>query len=98
MFSSSERHTTQMKSTDTMKPDGKQQEDHGQIRSILYDFHTIWLVTRNDLKSIVFPETAFGICSALSGPMLTSNNSPNTTSVLRTIPRTLCFLSKLSLF
>ncbi|KAM0798130.1 UbiA prenyltransferase family-domain-containing protein [Usnea florida] len=53
---------------------------------ILYNVHTIWLVTRNDLKSIVFPETAFGICSALSGPMITSNNSPDVDSILNRIP------------
>ena len=80
-----------------MKPDGKQQEDHGQIRSIIYDLRTTWLVTRNDLKSIVVPESAFGICSALAGPMLTSNNSPNAISVLKKIPCTSCFLSKLFL-
>ena len=69
-----------------MKPDGKQQEHQGQIRSLLYDIYTVWLVTRNDLKSIVIPETAFGICSALAGPMLTSNNSPNTMAILKRIP------------
>ena len=69
-----------------MKPDGKQQEHQSQIHSILYDIHTIWLVTRNDLKSIVVPETAFGICSALAGPMLTSNFSPNAISVLKQGP------------
>lgn len=69
-----------------MMPDVKQQARKSQIHSILYDIHTIWLVTRNDLKSIVFPETAFGICSALSGPIITSNNSPNAISVLQRIP------------
>ena len=69
-----------------MKIDDKQHEGQSQIHSILYDVHTIWLVTRNDLKSIVFPETAFGICSALSGPMLTSNNSPNAINILKRIP------------
>lgn len=69
-----------------MKPDDEQQGRQSHFHSILYDLHTIWLVTRNDLKSIVFPETAFGICSALSGPVLTSNNSPNTISVLKRAP------------
>lgn len=40
------------------------------------------MVTQNDLKSIVFPETAFGICSALSGPVLTSNLSPDLPTIL----------------
>ncbi|KAF6220685.1 hypothetical protein HO133_003118 [Letharia lupina] len=83
-FSSSQRPTEQ--ATDRMKPHDKQQEDQSQIHSILYDFHTIWLVTRNDLKSIVIPETAFGVCSALSGPIITSNNSPDATSVLKRVP------------
>lgn len=69
-----------------MKADDKQQEHKGQIQSILHNVHTIWLVTRNDLKSIVFPETAFGICSALSGPIISSNNSPDAVSVLKRIP------------
>ena len=70
-----------------MKLDDKQQEDLSQSHSILYDAHTIWLVTRNDLKSIVFPETAFGICSALSGPMLTSNSSPDAICILKRVPQ-----------
>lgn len=69
-----------------MKLDDKQHEHQSQIYSILYHINTIWLVTRNDLKSIVFPETAFGICSALAGPMLTSNHSPNAISILKRIP------------
>lgn len=69
-----------------MEPDNKQQEHQSHTHSMLYDVHTIWLVTRNDLKSIVFPETAFGICSALSGPMITSNNSPNAITVLKRVP------------
>ena len=69
-----------------LRLDDRQQEEQSQIHSILYDAHTIWLVTRNDLKSIVFPETAFGICSALSGPILTSNQSPDAISILKRIP------------
>lgn len=46
-------------------------------------------MTRNDLKSIVFPETAFGICSALSGPVLTSNQSPDVLTILGRIPTVL---------
>ena len=69
-----------------MKPDEKKQEHQSQIHSLLYDVHTIWLVTRNDLKSIVIPETAFGICSALAGPMLTSNSSPNAIVILERVP------------
>ena len=75
-----------------MKPDDKQIDTQSPIHSILYDLHTIWLVTRNDLKSIVFPETVFGICSALSGPVLTSNSSPDYIVVLKRGPLVLLWV------
>lgn len=71
----------------TMKPEDKQQKRRSQIQQILDDLHTIWLVTRNDLKSIVFPESAFGICSALAGPMITTNQSPDAINILKQVPR-----------
>ena len=70
-----------------MKPEHKQQERRSQIHQILDEIYTIWLVTRNDLKSIVFPESAFGICSALAGPMITTNQSPNAINILKQVPR-----------
>ena len=70
-----------------MKPEDKQQERRSQIQHVLDDLHTIWLVTRNDLKSIVFPESAFGICSALAGPMITTNQSPDAINILKQVPR-----------
>ena len=75
-----------------MKPEDKQQERRSQINQILDDFHTIWLVTRNDLKSIVFPESAFGICSALAGPMITTNQSPNAINILKQVPRVMLWV------
>ena len=65
------------------------QESEHIPNSALYHLRTIWLVTVNDLKSIVIPETAFGICSALSGPTLTSNNLPNSLEILARIPTVL---------
>lgn len=53
---------------------------------IFYHVRTVWLVTRNDLKSIVIPETAFGIFSALSGPVLTTNSSPQVQVILFRLP------------
>ena len=53
---------------------------------IFYHIRTVWLVTRNDLKSIVIPETAFGIFSALSGPVLTTNASPQVHVILMRLP------------
>ena len=67
----------------------KDKEQETVPLSVLYKLRTIWLITRNDLKSIVFPETAFGICSALSGPILTSNQSPDPITLLGRIPMVL---------
>ena len=51
-----------------------------------YHAKTIWLFTYTDLKTIVGPETAFGVLSALSGPILTTNQSPDLSIVLSRIP------------
>ena len=52
----------------------------------------MWLVTRNDLKSILFPETVFAICGALSGPVLTSNESPHAISILKRVPQVILWI------
>jgi 4-hydroxybenzoate polyprenyltransferase len=52
----------------------------------MFHVHTIWLITCNDLKSIVAPETAFGIFSALSAS-LTTNNEPKVLDVLSRLPQ-----------
>ena len=54
-----------------------------------FSYHaiSIWLFTFSDLKTIVGPETAFGILSALSGPILTTNQFPITSVILARIPR-----------
>ena len=54
--------------------------------SVVYHIRTLWLTTRSDLKSIVIPETAFGIFSALSGPILTTNQSPRFLTILGRLP------------
>ena len=62
-----------------------------------YHINTIWLITRNDLKSIVFPESAFGIASALSGPVLTTNLRPDLLTIFGRIPQVLlwCWINVL---
>ncbi|PYH97895.1 hypothetical protein BO71DRAFT_406542 [Aspergillus ellipticus CBS 707.79] len=47
---------------------------------------TIWLFTADDFKTFVLPETVFGICAALSGPLLTPNPTPHLVDVLARIP------------
>ena len=39
----------------------------------LYFLETLWLFTLSDIKTFVIPETAFGLFSALSGPLMTTN-------------------------
>ena len=56
-------------------------------RSIVFHLHTIWLFTLSDLKSIVCPETAFAIFSALSGESLTTNATPGLSDILGRLPR-----------
>ena len=54
---------------------------------LCYHAKSIWFFTYTDLKTIVGPETAFGILSALSGPVLTTNPSPDFSVILGRIPR-----------
>lgn len=54
-----------------------------KARNLVY---TLWLFTASDMKTFVFPETAFGIFSALTGPLLTTNDSPSFTAILWRIP------------
>lgn len=62
------------------------QTDHEAPVSTLYHLRTLWLTTRNDVKSIIIPETAFGIFSALSGPVLTTNQAPKLLTILSRLP------------
>ena len=48
-----------------------------QQRSLLYHLETLYLFTKSDLKAIVYPQTAFGLLSALAGaPLTTGAASP----------------------
>lgn len=46
----------------------------------------MWLFTRSDLKTIVLPATVFGMASVLSGPLLTTNASPDYYSIICRLP------------
>lgn len=53
----------------------------------ILDFaQTLWLFTASDFATFVIPDTAFGIFAALSGPLSTSNDSPELTQILTKIP------------
>lgn len=53
---------------------------------------TLWLFTCNDIKSIVGPETLFGVFSALSGPLMTSNEGPEFFIIISRIPKVALWL------
>lgn len=48
--------------------------------------YTIWLFTLSDMKTFVFPQTVFGILSALAGPLLTTNHTPSLELILKRVP------------
>ena len=52
----------------------------------------MWLFTQSDLKTVVYPETAFGIVSALSGGLLTTCANPNLLVVLGRLPQVLLWI------
>lgn len=58
-------------------------------RSVFYHLHTIFTFTRSDLKTIVYPQSAFGLFNALAGFPLVSCASPSITGVLYRLPRVL---------
>ncbi|MCJ1353251.1 MAG: hypothetical protein MMC33_003236 [Icmadophila ericetorum] len=60
---------------------------HGHKRRFSYHLHTIWLLTVNDFISIIAPETAFGVIGALTGPLFTSNASPDLLDIFRRLPQ-----------
>lgn len=55
--------------------------------SSLFHLRTIWLFTRSDLKTIVFPQTIFGLVVALSGPPLTTNTQTEPFELLENMPK-----------
>ncbi len=48
--------------------------------------YTVWLCTFSDLKTIVFPQSAFGMAATLSGRLLMVNPAPSNFIVLRRLP------------
>ena len=47
----------------------------------------IWLLTLSDFDAFVCRQTLFGIFGALSGPILTTNSSPDLLTVLYRLPQ-----------
>jgi 4-hydroxybenzoate polyprenyltransferase len=60
--------------------------------SLSFHLRTFWLFTRSDLKTVLLPQTIFGLVVALSGPLLTTNSNPQPLSVLQNIPQTVLYI------
>lgn len=56
-------------------------------RSLRFHLYTLWLFTRSDLKTVVGPQIAFGVASALSGSRLTTNASPSVFTIIARLPQ-----------
>ncbi|MCJ1243255.1 hypothetical protein MMC30_000452 [Trapelia coarctata] len=59
------------------------------LSSTLYSLQTLYLFTLSDHSTFVTPQTAFGIFGALSGPVLTTNPSPDLFTIAGRLPQTL---------
>jgi hypothetical protein len=59
-----------------------------------FHIYSLWLFTLSDLKTIVFPQTVFGILSALSqvGSGVALSNSEEHLSIIRRTPLVLCWV------
>ena len=55
-------------------------------RGISFHLKTLWLFTRSDLKSMIYPNVVFGVASAMSGPAITTNRKPDLVKVISNVP------------
>ncbi|MCJ1387186.1 hypothetical protein MMC18_000026 [Xylographa bjoerkii] len=62
------------------------------VLSLRFHLRTLWLFTVSEHSTIVYPWTAFGIFSALSGAALTTNQSPNIWEIMFRLPQTLLWM------
>lgn len=68
-------------------------EDHhdqicqeGRHNSISFHLKTLWLFTRSDLKSMIYPNIVFGLASAMAGPALVQHQCPDILGILTNLP------------
>ena len=55
------------------------------MRRVNYHLYTLWLFTYSDLKTVIYPQLAFGLSNALSG-VVTVDRAPSVSAVLARIP------------
>lgn len=58
----------------------------------VYHLKTLWLFTRSDLKSMIYPNVVFGLASTMSGPPLTLTQSPRLSDTIVNIPHVVFWL------
>ena len=51
-------------------------------RSLSYHLYTIWLFTRSDLKTVVFPQILFALFNTLSGQVLSTSTTSGMSGIL----------------
>ena len=57
------------------------------VNRVIRFFEIEFLFTKRDLKTIVIPQTLFGVICAISGPALTTNETPHIRSILLRVPK-----------
>jgi 4-hydroxybenzoate polyprenyltransferase len=62
------------------------------VDTVIYHIHTLYLFTAADFLTFAIPTTLFGLCAALSGPVLTTNASPSLFQTLLRIPPALAVI------
>ncbi|MCJ1382556.1 hypothetical protein MMC17_005669 [Xylographa soralifera] len=62
------------------------------LLSFRFHLRTLWLFTVSEHSTIVYPWTAFGIFSALSGSALTTNQAPDLWEIVFRLPNTLLWM------
>jgi len=55
-------------------------------KPVFYHLKTTYLITRSDIKTTIYPATIFALSSALSGPLLTTNSTPNLLRIILRLP------------
>lgn len=63
-----------------------------ELTSISSFANLCWLFSKSDISTFVVPDTTFGILGALSGPLLTTNSSPNLFLILARTPLVVFFV------
>ena len=63
----------------------------GFLAQAKFHLYTIWLFTESNIPTFVFPNTAFGILSALAGAQLLSSEAPPAIQILLRVPLVILF-------